>query len=119
MPSVSRQQQKAMFAAAAGKSNLGIPQSVGAEFVKADTGGKLPKVKKYQGGGPVDRYDPSYVDPNAWEKHQLAVDKKNIRNEMMERGLWKNLPFAGGGPVNDPTKPNPANHRDYCKGGKV
>jgi hypothetical protein len=36
-----------MFAAAAGKSTLGIPKSVGQEFVNADKGGKLPKkVKK-------------------------------------------------------------------------
>jgi hypothetical protein len=36
-----------MYAAAAGKSTLGIPRKVGAEFVKADSGGKLPKrVKK-------------------------------------------------------------------------
>lgn len=36
MPSVSRQQQKAMFAAAEGHSTLGIPRKVGAEFVAAD-----------------------------------------------------------------------------------
>lgn len=42
MPSVSEAQRKAMFAAAAGKSTLGIPKKVGAEFVKADKGGKLP-----------------------------------------------------------------------------
>ncbi len=47
MPPVSQQQRKAMYAAKAGKSTLGIPKSVGAEFVKADKGGKLPrKVKK-------------------------------------------------------------------------
>ena len=33
----------AMFAAAAGKSTLGIPQKVGKEFANADRGGKLPK----------------------------------------------------------------------------
>jgi hypothetical protein len=31
-----------MFAAAEGKSTLGIPKSVGKEFTKADPGGKLP-----------------------------------------------------------------------------
>lgn len=31
-----------MAAAKAGKSNLGIPQSVGADFMAADPGGKLP-----------------------------------------------------------------------------
>lgn len=36
MPSVSGKQQRAMFAAAAGKSTLGIPKKVGMEFAKAD-----------------------------------------------------------------------------------
>lgn len=45
MPPVSQQQRKAMFAAAAGKSTLGIPKKVGKEFVAADKGGKLPKRK--------------------------------------------------------------------------
>jgi hypothetical protein len=34
-----------MYAAKAGKSTLGIPKKVGAEFVKADRPGKLPKRK--------------------------------------------------------------------------
>lgn len=46
MPSVSEQQRKAMFAAASGKSTLGIPKAVGKDFANADPGGKLPaKVK--------------------------------------------------------------------------
>ena len=45
MPPVSQQQRKAMYAAAAGKSTLGIPKKVGKEFVKSDKGGKLPKRK--------------------------------------------------------------------------
>jgi hypothetical protein len=32
-----------MYAAASGKSTLGIPKKVGAEFVKADKPGKLPE----------------------------------------------------------------------------
>ena len=36
MPDVSRKQQKAMFAAKAGKSTLGIPKSVGEDFIAAD-----------------------------------------------------------------------------------
>ncbi len=43
MPPLSQNQRKAMFAAAKGKSTLGIPKKVGAEFVAADPGGKLPK----------------------------------------------------------------------------
>jgi hypothetical protein len=35
MPIKSKDQQAAMYAAAAGKSTLGIPKKVGKEFVKA------------------------------------------------------------------------------------
>jgi hypothetical protein len=35
MPIVSEQQRKAMYAAASGKSTLGIPKSVGKDFVSA------------------------------------------------------------------------------------
>lgn len=45
MPAVSEAQRKAMFAAAEGKSTLGIPKKVGAEFAAADKGGKLPEKK--------------------------------------------------------------------------
>ena len=40
-----------MFAAAKGKSTLGIPKSVGKEFAASDPGGKLPKKKKKKGKG--------------------------------------------------------------------
>jgi hypothetical protein len=46
MPPKSEAQRKAMRAAAAGKSTLGIPKKVGKEFSKSDPGGKLPKRKK-------------------------------------------------------------------------
>ena len=46
MPPVSEKQRKAMWAAASGKSTLGIPKSVGKEFAAADPGGKLPETKK-------------------------------------------------------------------------
>ena len=46
MPPVSQKQRNAMFAAAEGKSTLGIPKSVGKEFAASDPGGKLPKKKK-------------------------------------------------------------------------
>lgn len=42
MPDVSRQQQKAMFAAKAGKSTLGIPKSVGEDFIAADKAAGFP-----------------------------------------------------------------------------
>lgn len=43
MPPKSQAQRKAMRAAAAGRSTLGIPRKVGVEYSKADKGGKLPK----------------------------------------------------------------------------
>lgn len=46
MPSVSEAQRRAMFAAKAGHSTLGIPKSVGKEFADSDPGGKLPERKK-------------------------------------------------------------------------
>lgn len=57
-PAVSDAQRRAMFAASKGKSTLGIPKSVGKEFVKSDLGGKLPEVKSkrnYVKGGTVRR----------------------------------------------------------------
>jgi hypothetical protein len=46
MPPKSEAQRRAMRAAAAGNSTIGIPKKVGQEFDRADKGGKLPKVIK-------------------------------------------------------------------------
>ena len=46
MPPRSEAQRKAMWAASEGRSTIGIPESVGKEFAKADTGGKLPEKAK-------------------------------------------------------------------------
>jgi hypothetical protein len=46
MPPKSEAQRRAMYAAAAGKSIIGIPRKVGKEFVEADKGKKLPKKVK-------------------------------------------------------------------------
>jgi hypothetical protein len=46
MPPVSEAQRRAMRAAAAGNSTIGIPQKVGQEFSSADSGGKLSAKKK-------------------------------------------------------------------------
>lgn len=47
MPSVSEAQSRAMHAAAEGHSTLGIPKSVGKEFVAADHGRKIGKLPKH------------------------------------------------------------------------
>ena len=56
MPTVSRAQQKAMFAAASGHSTIGIPPKVGADFAAADVArgpaklpARAPKAKKKPG----------------------------------------------------------------------
>jgi hypothetical protein len=50
MPPVSEAQRRAMRAAMAGKSMLGIPKKIGKEFSAADKGGKLPpKAPKKKG----------------------------------------------------------------------
>lgn len=46
MPPKSEAQRRAMRAAAAGKSTLGIPRKVGREFSRSDPGGKLPRRKR-------------------------------------------------------------------------
>lgn len=40
---VSEAQRRAARAAAAGRSNIGMPRGIGREMSKADPGGKLPK----------------------------------------------------------------------------
>ena len=46
MPSKSDKQRRAMRAAAAGKSTIGIPKSVGQEYVRADRKVKRSKSKR-------------------------------------------------------------------------
>jgi hypothetical protein len=55
MPPRSEAQRRAMQAAAHGKSTIGIPKSVGKEFVAADKGGKLPQHKQQQPHRPQKR----------------------------------------------------------------
>lgn len=44
MPDESNAQRRAMFAAKKGKSTLGIPQSVGADYIAADKAAGNPKL---------------------------------------------------------------------------
>ena len=46
MPSKSLRQHNAMAAAAEGRSDLGIPQKVGRDYLKADKGRKFVRRKK-------------------------------------------------------------------------
>jgi hypothetical protein len=44
MPDLSDKQRRAMFSAKEGKSTLGIPQSVGADYIAADKAAGFPKL---------------------------------------------------------------------------
>jgi len=46
MPPVSQAQRRAMYAAAEGNSNIGIPASVGKEFIADDHAKNLPERKR-------------------------------------------------------------------------
>lgn len=46
MPPVSERQRRAMRAAEAGHSTLGISRKIGREFSRSDPGGKLPRSKR-------------------------------------------------------------------------
>jgi hypothetical protein len=98
MPPVSEAQRRAMFAAKAGKSNIGIPQKVGAEFVKADPGGKLPQrkekaVKKYAKGGYVfDNPDRARGGPPRTETSRFMKTPDTFRTSIEEQNYGKSGP---------------------------
>ena len=62
MPPVSEAQRRAMGAAMSGHSTLGIPKSVGKEFIGADKGGKLPK-RKTHGNVHEPKHGPGTLGP--------------------------------------------------------
>jgi hypothetical protein len=118
MPPVSESQRRAMFAAKAGKSTLGIPQSVGAEFVKADKGGKLPQRKEE--GGPVDdsKTATPYGDPSdkSYGGHPGVLP--SIVKGARSTYDW----FTGGSKPMDKipqTKGEGTKPAEYAKGGPV
>jgi hypothetical protein len=81
-----------MFAAAAGKSTLGIPQSVGKEFADADQGGKLPAVAK-----PNPRHS-HMAQRSATGLNNTAVAKEfGVHKSTVGRALKKG--FVSGGPA--------------------
>jgi hypothetical protein len=74
MPAKSVQQFKAMQAAAHGKSTLGIPASVGKEFVAATPKGKkLPAKKGKKKGRPAK--DPAREDPEDFMERMRSSRK--------------------------------------------
>lgn len=72
MPILSKAQQGAMYAAAAGKSTLGIPKSVGQDFVAAGPAGgsfgKLPEKKKTPGPKMTKAYAEGRISDRAMAK---------------------------------------------------
>jgi hypothetical protein len=123
-PIVSDAQRRAMFAAKAGKSTLGIPQSVGADFVKAGpASSKLPKRVGYQEGGPVKGgicADPSNASMNPLckrgdESKASGVAPSTVPLDYTAKVGGSDTAYANGGAVKDPR----ATRRDYAKGGPI
>lgn len=94
-PPKSEAQRKAMGAAMSGHSTLGIPKSVGKEFIDADPGGKLPakdgrwgaRAAEDSGGAGGGRYDKVEIleaEKEAEEKAQLAM----ARGDQVEAKKW-------------------------------
>lgn len=82
MPSVSRQQQKAMFAAASGNSNIGIPKKVGEDFANADIArgpDKLPA--KVHEGKPMHMAKGGVVPDKSKVSDKWGVDLTKWANE--------------------------------------
>jgi hypothetical protein len=110
MPPVSQKQREAMWAAAKGKSTLGISAKVGKDFTAEDPGGKLPeKAKGYAKGGHVyavsEHEDHFKVEPKETGKGQpFRVAKKDLKPA--ELAAYKH--FCKGGQV-----------QHYDKGGDV
>lgn len=71
-PPVSQAQRAAMGAAAGGKSNLGIPKSVGKEFIDKDPGGKLPAKKA----------EPPMAKPPSGKNMQTHVPTSTAKSEL-------------------------------------
>ena len=78
MPIQSKAQQAAMYAAKSGDSTLGIPQSVGADFVAAGPAGgsfgKLPQKKKVKTGARTNK----------------ALSEGRVSKEAMDRAIARN-----------------------------
>jgi hypothetical protein len=111
----SQAQRGAMYAAKAGKSTLGIPKSVGAEFVKSDTGGKLPK--RMEEGGAV-KSDRDTSPPPFSGKDQSRYGGPEGPTRHWEMGS-NEFTYRVLREPKDDIKPNAPSTRNYAKGGTV
>jgi hypothetical protein len=120
MPIVSEAQRKAMYAAKAGRSTLGIPKKVGAEFVKAGpASSKLPeRVKGYRAGGSVDDCWSPQEGDIVGAYGQATFEHPSNKCPPQEGdivGAFGKAKMAKGGVVQDPR----ASRRNYAKGGPI
>lgn len=106
-PPVSEAQRKAMWAAASGKSNIGIPKSVGREFAEADPGGKLPEKAKDmtnpKDGGPQRKGTVKLPEVNWSETKQKQPPTKKSTQPSSSHQLLPEVNWS-----RDVTEPKPA-----------
>lgn len=93
MPSLSGAQHRAMAAAASGRGTIGIPRSVGAEFLHADRG------KKFALGGLVHFDDGGIIDQTPGPSSTMGSP---VPTSPMKRGSGPPKAPSGQNPIADP-----------------
>ena len=92
MPLVSKAQTRAMHAAKEGRSTLGIPKSVGADFVAAGKAKpNLPERKgtKFCEGGPVEAFKDNLTETAANPTGPVGLEKGGEVKPKGRRAGWR------------------------------
>lgn len=112
MPMKSKAMRGAMYAAAAGKSTLGIPKSVGKKMVAHDPGGILPSHasrRDYAKGGSVlDIDDQPAPISNPMGDFSSPVDVAKVRKELAGKPIPEEMERNAPGPQPDYNGTGPA-----------
>jgi len=85
MPPVSERQRRAMYAAKAGHSTLGIPKKVGEEFTSADKGGKLPERKTHMDKKAGEHKNPRMIHETPGQKQYNPSFGRVLRGALPPR----------------------------------
>ena len=118
MPSKSKKQHNLMALVAndpKAARRLGIPSSVGKEFMDADKG------KKFKGGGMMDKKDMAQDKKMAkkaigMHEKQLHGGKKSDLAKLKSGGMTKGCGYASGGKVSQLSKANGIAKQGKTKG---
>tara|TARA_R110002126_G_scaffold217661_1_gene363468 strand:- start:1065 stop:1460 length:396 start_codon:yes stop_codon:yes gene_type:complete len=118
MPSKSKKQHNLMAAVAnnpAFAKKVGIPKTVGEEFMKAD------KTKKFKEGGKADMAQDKAMIKKAFKQHDMQEHKggKGTKLALKKGGMTKGCGYASGGKVAQLSKANGVATKGKTKGTMV